>query len=132
MKKLENQQESHNVWDSYLYFGNAGRGWVTSFGTYSYPLGAYTMSFQLNYDGLTTGQGTVGNLTKVTEQDGSTVNYAYDGGALPKLNRLTSESRTGTQPYSTTYGYDLQGNRTSQGGTSYSFDDADMPTVGSG
>src|SRR5207244_3051180 len=60
----------------------------------------------------------IGLDTKCTEQDGSVVNYGYDG-----AHRLTSESRTGTNPYSKTYVVDGVGNRTSQtvGGVTTTF-----------
>jgi len=68
-------------------------------------------SWNLTYD---TGANTVGNLTRVTEQDGSIVNYGYDA-----LYRLTSEARTGVGPYSVTYGYDLANNVTTRNGTAF-------------
>lgn len=52
---------------------------------------------------------TDGRRTFVSEADGSTVSYGYDWGG-----RLTSEIRTGTNPFSVTYALDGAGNRTSQ------------------
>ena len=48
-----------------------------------------------------------GLRTKVTEYDGSTVDYTYDDNY-----RLVQEVRTGTQPYNIQYTYDPVGNRT--------------------
>lgn len=63
-----------------------------------------------------------------TEQDGSTITYGYDWGS-----RLTSEVRTGTNPYSISYGLDLVGNRTSQTvgavSTAFSYSDDDELTA---
>ena len=65
------------------------------------PFADYT----IQYDN---GNNTVGNITKVTELDGSIVDYTYDA-----LYRLTSESRSGTNSYpSRVYTYDLSGNIT--------------------
>jgi RHS repeat-associated protein len=77
-------------------------------------------SFQYTYNnnGLRTG---------VTEGDGSTVAWGYDG-----LNRLTSEVRTGTNPFSTSWTLDAVGNWTSRvhngATTNYSYTDADRIT----
>jgi RHS repeat-associated protein len=49
-----------------------------------------------------------GNVISVTELDGSTVTYGYDG-----LNRLTSAVRTGTFAFNQSYSYDGNDNRTS-------------------
>ena len=70
-------------------------------------------------------------VTGVTEADGSAVSYGYDG-----QGHLTSEGRTGTNPYSKTYTVDGEGNRTAEsvGGVSTSFtydnDDELNSTVG--
>jgi RHS repeat-associated protein len=49
----------------------------------------------------------VGNRLSVTENDGSVVSYSYDD-----IYQLTSETRTGTNPYTNAYQYDSVGNRT--------------------
>ena len=45
---------------------------------------------------------------RVTEQDDSQVSYDYDD-----LDRLTGATRTGTYPFTQSYGYDANNNRTS-------------------
>ncbi len=69
--------------------------------------------------------------TSCTEADGSVVSYGYDG-----LLHLSSESRTGSSPYSVSYAVDGVGNRTSSttGGvtTSYAYDADDELTGTSG
>jgi RHS repeat-associated protein len=50
----------------------------------------------------------------VTELDGSEVDYSYDA-----LYRLTGETRTGTGAYTRSYGYDLAGNLTTYGGSTF-------------
>jgi RHS repeat-associated protein len=57
----------------------------------------------------------------VTEANGSTVAYNYDA-----LYRLTSDTRTGTNPFSGSYAYDLAGNPTSYNGTSHSYNGGDL------
>jgi RHS repeat-associated protein len=57
----------------------------------------------------------------VTEANGSTVAYDYDA-----LYRLTSDTRTGTNPFSGSYAYDLAGNPTSYNGSSYSYNGGDL------
>ncbi|MDA1014983.1 MAG: hypothetical protein O3A00_11105 [Planctomycetota bacterium] len=74
---------------------------------------------------------TDGLRSSVTESDGSQVSYGYD-----PLHRLTSEVRTGTNPYNISYGYDPAGNRLNQVrngvGTTYMYDDANrLLTAGS-
>ena len=75
-------------------------------------------SYALTYD---QGSNTVGNLTGVTEWDGSTALFGYDA-----LSRLTAEQRTGTAAESHSYGYDPAGNMTSKDGstTNLSYDAA--------
>jgi RHS repeat-associated protein len=63
-------------------------------------LDAVLSSYTYTYDN-------VGNRLSVTENDGSVVTYTYDD-----IYQLTSEIRTGTNPYSITYQYDAVGNRT--------------------
>ncbi len=69
--------------------------------------------------------------TSCTEADGSVVSYGYDG-----LLHLSSESRTGSSPYSVSYAVDGVGNRTSSttGGvtTAYAYDSDDALTATSG
>jgi len=65
----------------------------------------------MTYDG---GSDTVGNLSQVTELDGSVASYGYDA-----LYRLTSETRTGTGPYTKSYGYDLANNVTTIDGSAF-------------
>lgn len=94
------QTNSNGTETSYTY--NDARGWITKI---VHKKGASVLdSFSIEYDG---GQNTVGNITKVTEADGSAVVYTYDA-----LYRLTSETRTGAGAYSKSYGYDLSGNIT--------------------
>jgi RHS repeat-associated protein len=81
-----------------------------------------SFTYAHNVDGL---------RSSVTEADGSQVAYGYD-----PLHRLTSEVRTGTNPYTISYGYDPAGNRlnkvVSGVGTSYTYDDANrLLTAGS-
>jgi len=72
---------------------------------------------------FTYGYNTDGLRSSVSEADGSQVAYGYDA-----LHRLTSETRTGTNSYTITYGYDPAGNRLNKVlngvGTSYAYDDA--------
>jgi YD repeat-containing protein len=64
-------------------------------------------------------------VVKVTELDGSMVTYDYD-----ELRRLTTATRTGTDPFSHFYDYGPRNNRTSftDGGvtTTYTYDDANQ------
>jgi len=81
-----------------------------------------SFTYAYNTDGL---------RSSVTEADGSQVAYGYD-----TLHRLTSEARTGTNPYNISYGYDPAGNRLNKVlngvGTSYTYDDANrLLTAGS-
>ncbi|MDP9352075.1 MAG: hypothetical protein M3P51_11110, partial [Chloroflexota bacterium] len=56
-------------------------------------------------------------VKRITEADNSVVDYVYD-----ELNRLSSATRSGTGPFSESYGYDTANNRTSitSGGTTKS------------
>src|SRR5262249_34275597 len=93
---------------------NQARGWPTSI---TYAKGATNFAtYSLTYD---SGNNTVGNLTGVTELDGSTVSYGYDA-----LYRMTSEARTGTNPTSHSIGYDLAGNATTADGSAWGYDAA--------
>lgn len=97
------------------YTYNQNRGWPTQIlwkaGTT--PFGQYDLVYDGGYD-------TVGNLTQVTELDTSVVSYTYD-----TLYRLTAETRTGTGAYTRSYGYDLAGNMTTYGGSTFaSYDSA--------
>lgn len=65
----------------------------------------------------------MGNLTGVTEADGSTDTYDYGA-----LYRLTSEVCTGTSAGSYACGYDLAGNLTNLDGTIVEYDAADKIT----
>jgi len=47
-----------------------------------------------------------GGISQITELDGSVVTFSYDA-----LHRLTSDVRTGTNPYNISYTYDPAGNR---------------------
>ncbi|MCB0332018.1 MAG: RHS repeat protein, partial [Bdellovibrionales bacterium] len=80
------------------------RGWVDEI-RHLDSLGVPFESYSLSYDG---GSNSVGNVTAVTELDGSTVTYTYDN-----LNRLDSETRGPTTvPFSRSYDYDEAGNIT--------------------
>jgi YD repeat-containing protein len=70
----------------------------------------------MEYDGTSN---TVGNITKVTELSGATVQYTYDA-----LYRLTGETRTGSGAYSKTYGYDVAGNISTVNGSTFATYDA--------
>ena len=105
--KLTGQTNANGTSVSLAY--NQARGWPTSV-AYSNSAGVFA-SYALNYDG---GNNTVGNLTGVTEQDGSAASYTYDA-----LYRLTADSRTGTNAGSHSYGYDLAGNITTVNGSTF-------------
>lgn len=103
--------------------GHNDADWLTSVvnkNSSATVLSSFTYAY--NVDGL---------RSSVTEADGSQVSYGYDA-----LHRLTSEVRTGTNPYTISYGYDPAGNRLNKvlngSGTSYTYDDANrLLTVGS-
>ncbi|MBN9519235.1 hypothetical protein J0H58_12055 [bacterium] len=111
--KLKTQANENGTSTTYTY--NQNRGWPTQI---LHKLGTTPFaSYDLEYDG---GNNTVGNVTKVTELDSSEVEYTYDA-----LYRLTAEDRTGTGAYTRSYGYDLAGNMTTYGGSTFaSYDDA--------
>ena len=67
----------------------------------------YDYGFDINGNRLSTYR--FGDVVKVTELDGSTVNYTYDD-----LARLSGATRAGTGPDVQTYGYDSRNNRTSR------------------
>ena len=126
--KLDWQQNANSTWNGFFYTGNGGRDWPTSMGSYNAIQGVYFAAYQMSYDNLAGGAGTVGNLTDVLEYNGSTVHYTYDF-----LDRLASETRTGTNPYAAvSYTYDLAGNRKTRGASTYSYNSADMLASGSG
>lgn len=119
--KLTGQINGNGTNVTYSY--NQQRGWPTSITDASgvTPFASYA----LTYDG---GSNTVGNLTGVTEADGSTAQFGYDA-----LYRLTGEQRTGTAPESHSYGYDSAGNMTSKDGsaTNLSYDAANKLSAAS-
>lgn len=96
--KITSQTNSNGTVTEYTYYEPRNRVASIVHKTGGTPF----ESFSLIYDG---GQTTVGNITQVTELDSSVVSYAYDS-----LDRLTSETRTGTTPFTNTYAYDLAGN----------------------
>jgi YD repeat-containing protein len=108
--KLTSQSNANGTSVSWSY--NQARGWPTSITNKQWltPFASYALS----YDG---GNDTVGNLTGVSELDGSAVTYGYDA-----LYRLTGDARTGTDPSSHSYGMDLAGNVTSVDSTTWTFD----------
>jgi RHS repeat-associated protein len=81
------------------YTYNPQRNWLLSLVNKD-STGMVLSSFSYTYDNA-------GNRLSVTEHDGSAVTYAYDN-----IYQLTSETRTGTNPYTITYQYDNVGNRT--------------------
>lgn len=111
--KLKTQTNENGTSTTYTY--NQDRGWPTQI---VHKLGSSPFaSYSLEYDG---GSDTVGNITKVTELDSSEVEYSYDA-----IYRLSAEDRTGTGAYTRSYGYDLAGNMTTYGGSTFaSYDDA--------
>ena len=100
---------------STVYSYNQQRSWPTQIqqNRGANPFATYALAYD-------NGANSVGLLTGVGEQDGSSVVYGYDS-----LYRLTSESRQGTNPATHSYGYDLAGNMTSFDGIADAFDDAD-------
>ena len=113
--KLKTQTNDNGT--SLTYAWNQQRGWPTQLlwkaGTTSFA------RYDIEYDG---GDNTVGNISQVTELDSSVVEYTYDD-----LYRLTAETRTGTGSYTRSYGYDLAGNMTSYGGSTFaSYDNTNM------
>ncbi len=119
--KMKTQANQNGTSATYTY--NQQRGWPTQIlhkaGTTPFA------SYDLAYDG---GSNTVGNLTGVTELDGSTMAYTYDA-----LFRLTGETRNGTGAYTQSYTYDLAGNVTQTNGSAFaSYDSANKVTSLSG
>jgi RHS repeat-associated protein len=93
---------------------------VTNWGAGNTVISSYT--YDLNKAGI---------RTAVEEADGSHVAYGYDASY-----KLTSETRTGTHPYSIFYAYDNVGNRLSQTkdgqSTSYVYNNRDQLTSETG
>jgi len=87
----------NGTYTEYAY--NSQRNWLTTLVNKN-STDATLTSFSYTYDNA-------GNRLSVAEHDGSAVVYAYDD-----IYQLTSETRTGTNPYSITYQYDDVGNRT--------------------
>jgi RHS repeat-associated protein len=103
--KLLIQTNGNGTSTAYQY--NQQRSWPTRI-TQSLS-GTPFARYDLAYDG---GANTVGNLTDVTELDGTTIDYTYDA-----LYRLTGEARVGTNAFVKGYGYDLSGNLTTLDGS---------------
>ncbi len=110
--KLQSETFSNGTSADHIYY--EPRGWKngTTYNVGSTP----TFSYSLEFDG---NNPSVGNITKVTEGNGSVTDYTYDA-----LSRLTAETRTSPSSYAQTYGYDLAGNVTSLGGTTFGTYDA--------
>ncbi len=105
--KIVTQTNGNGTTTSYTY--NQARGWPTRI---DHKLSGTSFArYDLEYDNTAN---TVGNVTKVTELDGTTIDYGYDA-----LYRLTSETRAGTSSFSHTYGYDLAGNVTDLDGSTF-------------
>jgi RHS repeat-associated protein len=77
-------------------------------------LQSYTYNYGIDASGNHTAGYHAGDVVSVTELDGSVVTYSYDD-----LNRLLTATRTGTNPFTQSYVYDANDNRTSitDGGT---------------
>lgn len=124
--KLTSQTNANGTSTDYGY--NNQTGWVTSI---AQKKGATPFaSYALTYDH---GANTVGLLTGVSQGDGGSSSYWYDGlsqddGSVPYngLYRLTGETETpsGGSPTSHSYSYDLAGNITAFDANSYGFDAA--------
>ncbi|MDD2942933.1 MAG: hypothetical protein PHC51_08225 [bacterium] len=116
--KLLTQSNQNGTMLTYGY--NQARGWPTSV---LYALsGTPFASYSLNYD---QGANTVGNLTNVSELDGSAQVFTYDD-----LDRLTAEARTGTVPFTRSYAYDLANNVTQADSTAFATYDAGNKILG--
>lgn len=116
--KLKSQSNANGTTTAYSY--NKARGWPTQITQRA--LGNTFASYALTYDD---GANTVGNLTGVTEADGSTAAYTYDF-----LYRLTSEGRVGENEYTRTFGYDNAGNVEQVNGIAFgTYDGANKLTV---
>src|SRR5207248_2856019 len=113
--KLLWQSTSNGTNSNYLY--NQLRGWPTGIGN---SLGVNGLrTFDLQHDG---GQNTIGHITRVVEENGTTSQYGFDA-----LSRLTSEARSGQNGFLHNYGYDLAGNRTNVDGQIFTFDAGNKP-----
>jgi YD repeat-containing protein len=109
---------------------------ATTIATYTYDwnnqkttvLQSFKYDYGFDVNGARTTGYSNGNVVKVTELDGSEVAYSYDD-----LNRLVTAVRTGTYPYTQSYEYDKNDNRTkiTVGGvvTSASYDEANQMTA---
>jgi RHS repeat-associated protein len=96
LNRLTRANYPNNTYVEYSY--SPTRGWLT--GVYATgPDDVVLSSYFYTHDN-------VGNRISVSE-DGGAVTYGYDD-----IYQLTSETRTGTHPYSITYQYDASGNRT--------------------
>ena len=110
--KVQTQTNANGTTTAYTYY--EPRGWPASI---AHSLsGTPFASYALVYDG---GANTIGDITQVTELDGTTVSYGYDA-----LYRFTSETRVGTNSFSHTYAYDLAGNVTDLDGSTFATYDA--------
>jgi len=110
--KILTQANGNGTTTTYTY--NEPRGWPTRI---DHKLSGTSFArYDLEYDNTAN---TVGNITKVTELDSTTVDYVYDD-----LYRLTSETRTGTNSFTHTYDYDLAGNVTDLDGSTFATYDA--------
>ncbi len=110
--KLITQLNANSTETDYGYYQN--RGWVSRI-TQKAKGSVYT-SYALTYDD---GLNRIARLTQVGEANGSVARYRYDD-----LDRLTSAQRTGTAPYTTSFGYDLTGNVTALNGATFGSYDA--------
>lgn len=110
--KLISQVNQNGTSRSLSYY--EPRGWVSSVADRK---GTQTIgSYAVQFDG---GQNTVGNITRITDHLGQTINYTYDA-----LYRLTGETHSGGSAYQRTYAYDLAGNLTQVNGSSVATYDA--------
>jgi RHS repeat-associated protein len=114
-KPQENLNEISSNGTSVAYTYNELRGWPSLI---SDTTSSGSASYALTY---ASGANTVPLITGVTESNGSTVGYNYDA-----LYRLTSDTRTGTNPFSGSYAYNLEGYPTSYNGVSYSYTGGDL------
>jgi RHS repeat-associated protein len=105
--KLLSQTNNNGTSTTLSYY--EPRGWVDEI---DHKDGATSFeTYELTYD---SSANTVGNITGITELDGSTVSYGYDS-----LYRLTSEARTTTNTLSNTFAYDLADNVTTVNSTTF-------------
>ncbi len=96
LSRLTEANYPNGTYTQYTY--NPQRNWLLSLVNKN-SSSAVLSSFSYTYN-------KVGNRLSVSEADGSAVTYSYDD-----IYQLTSETRTGTNPYSITYQYDDIGNR---------------------